>query len=339
MLLAWIQPGNSLSLAILGLGGFLLAAFVLHARRTERGLRERQRLAEKLNQDLAKQRLQLQEKQSRLVALNRDLMGKNDALMRRNEEVQAFYQVVSHELRTPLTSALGFIGILLRGKGGELTETQTNYLQIVEESCEAINKHLEDLLDAARIETGKLKVELIPTSLNNIIDGVLAMERGRVVESNLKVVRDLADTPLVMADSRRIRQVLINLIDNAIKFTPPGGRLVVKTTEVDDDFVQVTVSDNGVGIEEGELGRLFDRLYQVEEGQFSGHGGLGIGLNLVKAIIELHGGTVNVESKPGSGTAFSVTLKKAPEGSFELDEIESTLTREWLSEASWVANE
>lgn len=247
-------------------------------------------------------RIQLQ-----LERTNRDLLCKN-------EEIQNFYHTLSHELKTPLTSAREFISIVMDGLAGPLTVTQMEYLGIARESCNQLRVCINDLLDATRLETGKLSLDLKPGSLAEIVRRVVhtlqPAARGKNIELNVEIAANL---PEVLVDAGRIAQVVTNLLNNALKFTTEGGRIAV---QIDDSpevagAVEVSVRDTGCGIPRDQLDRIFDRLYQVKSGDAATEQGVGLGLFICRELVRLHGGEIGVESEVGVGSTFRFTLPAA----------------------------
>src|SRR5439155_8601865 len=193
----------------------------------------------------------------------------NQDLRRKNKEIQNFYHTLSHELKTPLTSAGEFVSIVMDGLAGSINHTQMEYLGIARQSCDQLRFCINDLLDATRLETGKLTIELKRASLVPIIQRVLTTMRSGAKEKGITLSHelqpDLQDVPL---DEHRMTQVISNLLGNAIKFTPPGGGVMIKACDAPGrpEFIQVSVRDTGCGVPTEEHERIFDRLYQVKSG-------------------------------------------------------------------------
>jgi PAS domain S-box-containing protein len=245
--------------------------------------------------------------QSKLQRTNQDLWGKN-------REIQNFYHTLSHELRTPLTSASEFISIVMDGLAGPLNQTQLEYLGIAKASCNQLKLCINDLFDATRLETGKLTIDVKPASLGSLVRQVVTTLKSTVTEKQIALSHEIqAELPEVPLDENRILQVLTNLLNNAIKFTGPGGSIVVKafTAPRDADLVQVSVCDSGCGIPKEEQDRIFDRLYQIKAGDATTEQGVGLGLYLCRELVQLHGGNIWVESKPGQGSTFSFVLPRS----------------------------
>ena len=244
--------------------------------------------------------------QDRLQAINRDLTKKC-------EEIQYFYHTLSHELKTPLTSAREFVSIVIDGLAGELNATQLNYLRMAKDSCTDLAVYINDLLDATRLETGKLHLELKTASPVAIVRRALAIVEPVATAKSIRLREDL-DPHLtdVMMDESRIMQVLTNLLNNALKFTPAGGEVSVKLQEdpKSPETVRISVRDNGCGIPKDQIQNLFHRFYQISNGGTTPSKGVGLGLYLCREMVLLHGGSIWVESAPGRGSTFSFTIPK-----------------------------
>jgi len=237
----------------------------------------------------------------------------NKDLLRRNQEVQNFYHVLSHELKTPLTAAREFVSLVMDGLAGPLNKTQAEYLGIARESCNQLRVCINDLLDTTRIETGKLSLEFTPVDLIELARRVVKTMQSKAIERNIQLTLESGpDLPAITADESRVTQIIINLVENAFKFTPSDGKVSVKIREVPgrDDFVQVSVSDTGRGIPKSEQDCIFDRLYQIKTGDATSGHGIGLGLYLCRELVWLHGGVIWVNSEPGKGSAFSFMLPK-----------------------------
>ncbi len=216
-----------------------------------------------------------------------------------------FLTVVSHELRTPLNAMLGWTQIVLRQFSG--SAEQAHALEIIERSARAQQQLIEDLLDTARITTGKLRIEMQPVDLVAITERALDTVRPTAAAREIELLLQVADNlPSVSGDAARLQQVVWNLLSNALKFTPAGGRVEISIAP-QDAAVRLTVSDTGQGIKPEFLPFVFDRFRQADSSSSRRKGGLGLGLALVKHLIELHGGTVEAAS-PGEGQGASFTL-------------------------------
>jgi len=216
---------------------------------------------------------------------------------------------VSHELRTPLTAVHQFVTILLDGLAGELEPEQREYLEIALKNVDQLSRMIQDLLDATRADAGKLTLQPRPMELCEVVAEVMRTLRSRAAESGISLEAELpADLPAVHADPARVRQVLINLVDNAIKFTQPGGRACVSASLAQPGFVCVAVSDTGRGMAPQVQSKLFQRLYQENASSTSSRQGLGLGLYISRELVSRQGGRMWVESQPGRGSTFFFTL-------------------------------
>ena len=238
----------------------------------------------------------------------------NAELRRRNEEICNFYHMLSHELKTPLTAAREFVAIILDDLAGPITETQREYLGIAKESCDQMTLGLNDLLDVARLDTGKLSLNLKCAELAAVVERAVTMMSPMAQSAEIDLRHEIEpDLPDMIIDARRIVQVLTNLIGNALKFTPAGGRVIVRVMSLpsEQDGVLVAVSDTGRGIALALRSRIFDRLYQARAEDDVFEGGLGLGLYICREVIKLHRGEIWVESTPGQGSTFFFTLPPA----------------------------
>jgi len=237
----------------------------------------------------------------------------NQELQRTNEQLRSFYHMLSHELRTPLAAAREFVSIVLDGLASALSEAQQEYLSMAKDSCDQITLCLNDFLDAARLDTGKLSIAPQPTAIGRVVPQAVAAMASTAYSKGIRLQQMIAlHLPDVLIDERRIAQVLINLLSNAMKFTPAGGAVAVR---VSDDpqkpaELRVAVSDTGRGIPPAELGHIFDQLYQIQPSDTAVNGGLGLGLYISQAVVKLHGGEIWVESTIGKGSTFSFTVPK-----------------------------
>jgi two-component system phosphate regulon sensor histidine kinase PhoR len=217
---------------------------------------------------------------------------------------------VSHELKTPLTSIKGFVEALQDGAIKD-PEKSTRFLSIISHHTDRMNKIISDLLQLSQIESKEFELKMEPFSLKEVIEEVVfALRRSADQKSqNLEINVHLTDQE-VLGDKYRINQALTNLVDNAIKYTPEKGNIKIQTRDKD-DFVEIAVVDDGIGIPKKDLSRIFERFYTIDNARSRELGGTGLGLSIVRHIIEAHGGKIIVESEMTKGSRFSFTLKKA----------------------------
>jgi PAS domain S-box-containing protein len=220
---------------------------------------------------------------------------------------------VSHELRTPLASIKGFATTLLRRDVQWDEISRREFLSIIDEESDRLSELISNLLDMSRVEAGTLRVEPEPTNLLPIIQETVAEFQVMTHEHHF-LINLPTKLPLVLADPRRARQVLRNLVENAVKYSPEGGQIAI-TAQVGTDAVQTSVADEGLGIEPEHLEHIFARFYQVDSASTRKVGGSGLGLSICKAIIEAHQGEIWAESQVGAGSTFYFTLSLAsPQG-------------------------
>jgi signal transduction histidine kinase len=234
------------------------------------------------------------------------LSEQNDRLRELDRMKDQFVSTVSHELRTPLTSMIGYLELTLDGEAGELTDEQRQFLGIVSRNCARLNKIIDDILFVARVDAGRLSLDPQWVALGEVawtaVESAQASADKKGVELHFSADSGL---PPFWGDSTRLAQMLDNLLTNAIKFTAEGGAVTVRVGQRDGSL-NVEVADTGVGIPEDEVGRLFERFFRASTG--TSIQGTGLGLPIVKSIVEVHGGTISVDSELGVGTTFAVDL-------------------------------
>jgi two-component system phosphate regulon sensor histidine kinase PhoR len=219
-----------------------------------------------------------------------------------------FVANVSHELKTPLTSIKGFVETLLEG-ALEDKENNRHFLMIIQQHVDRLNNLINDLLDLSRIESRRIELDISNFSLEGLVDNILPAFKSQFKKKNIEANNDLAAGLLVKADKDRIEQVLINLIDNAIKFNKEKGFIRIYAEDLD-DIIKVIIEDSGIGIPAKDIPRIFERFYRVDKARSRELGGTGLGLSIVKHIVELHSGSVGVESTDGLGSKFWFSLPK-----------------------------
>jgi two-component system phosphate regulon sensor histidine kinase PhoR len=214
---------------------------------------------------------------------------------------------VSHELRTPLASIKGYSETLL--EGGLDDATTREFLRIIDKHATRMSRLIDDLLILSRLESHQMPIECVGLDLAEIIGSIATGFRKQAEDKGIKMEHGVEDgVPRVLGDRHRLEQVLVNLLDNAIKYTPSGGKVRV-SARVFNDEVRVDVVDTGFGIPARDIPRIFERFYRVDKARSRELGGTGLGLAIAKHIIQGHGGRIWVESEPGKGSTFSFTLK------------------------------
>ena len=218
-----------------------------------------------------------------------------------------FVLTASHELRSPLTSVQGFAELLMLERD-TLTANQVETVQIILDNCNHLVRLLNDLLDLARSDAGRLSVRMRPTELAPLIDEVVRTMRAQTDGSQQVLTEELdPQLPTVEVEADRIRQILVNLITNAHEYSPEGASIEVKARVIGDD-VEVSVTDDGPGIPETQLEHIFERFVRGDAGLTQRVGGTGLGLAISKSLVELHGGTIEADSTVGSGSSFRFRL-------------------------------
>ncbi len=253
-------------------------------------------------EQLRKANKQLRDQEQNLIAVNRQLAKAN--------KIQSeFLASVSHELRTPLTSIMAFTEMMQEGLAGNVTKEQTEYLSDIQRSSKELLDNINDILDMARIEARKMELTLENISPKNVCKTVVRCLEPLAMKKDIALVTEIPDIdlPNVLADRAKISHVLTNLVDNAIKFSEHGQKIIVSVNEAKEGIV-FSVEDSGPGIPQNELETIFEAFRQVGNSSTRRHRGSGLGLALAKSLMVLHNGTIWVESKVGVGSTFHVLL-------------------------------
>jgi two-component system phosphate regulon sensor histidine kinase PhoR len=239
-------------------------------------------------------------------------LGNDITQLRKLERVRSeFLGNVSHELRTPIFSLQGFLETLLDGAVDD-PSVNRDFLEKAHKHAGRLNALLNDLIEISRIESGEMKMSFRFMPLAELLKEVSDEMASAASKKNLSLTMDTGDCAddMVYADRERLKQVMINLLDNAIKYTEPGGTITVRTRREGTEGVRVEVADTGSGISGEHIGRIFERFYRVDKDRSRDVGGTGLGLAIVKHIVEAHGGNIRVESIIGRGSTFMFTLKR-----------------------------
>jgi signal transduction histidine kinase len=278
----------------------------LSARASSMSSDEVGRLAESFNKMAA-------ELEGYTKSLEQKIAEKTAQLERANRHKSEFLTNMSHELRTPLNAVIGFADALDAQYFGPLNDKQSEYVRDISGSGQHLLSLINDILDLSKIEAGKMELELTTFDLEAAVGNAITLIRERALRQNLSVSADISPgLGLVTADERKLKQVLINLLTNAVKFTYPGGWVRVSAMRDKNDVI-VSVVDSGIGIPASEHTSVFEEFKQLAATGAAKHEGTGLGLALAKRLVELHGGRIWVESEVGQGAKFSFTLPQGGE--------------------------
>lgn len=249
------------------------------------------------------------EAQQETLAMNEALATANAQLHELDRMKDAFLSMVTHELRTPLTVISGLTEMLETGIYGALNDEQAEHIRQISAQAERLRLLVNDLLDLSKLEAGMIELRPAPHAPHTLAAAVSAQLRGVAAQAGVRLRNQVSPRlPAFNCDGARIEQVLTNLVANAIKFTPPGGQVTITAGAEQALVLRFCVADTGAGIPPAALARVFDKFFQVRPSTETGNKGTGLGLAIVKHLVELHGGTVRVESEVGSGSRFCFTL-------------------------------
>jgi PAS domain S-box-containing protein len=304
---------------------------------------ENAQLVSELEVEVSKRTRALEDTNTELQQLNKELYLRRDEADVASRSKTDFLANMSHELRTPLNSIMGFADIIQQGMAGPVTERQQEFLNDISESGMHLLTLITDILDLSKIEAGKTVLEPETFSVKELIEVSLIMFKEKALKHHIKVTAEIDDTITgITADKRKLKQVMVNLLSNAFKFTPEGGAVRVSARKVirdqglgtekagvrglglgvsekglipstqpptpDRDFLEISVSDTGIGISKENQQRLFQPFQQIETSLTRKYAGTGLGLSLCRRFIELHGGRIWVESEPGKGSRFTFII-------------------------------
>jgi signal transduction histidine kinase len=275
----------------------------------------------------------MMERQEKLL---QQLQLTNDQLIESHRLKDSFLANMSHELRTPLNAILGMTEGLQDNVFGDLNERQLNALQIVESSGNHLLELINDILELAKIESGQVELACTLTALSPIVQSSMEFVKHQASKKQIQIAIKLApNLPNLLIDERRIRQALVNLLNNAVKFTPTGGSVILevkqlpsslnKTIETTQDYLQIAVSDTGIGIAPENIQKLFQPFIQIDSALNRRFEGTGLGLALVKRIVELHGGIVGLTSELGVGSCFTIMLPCLPVSNYQTEMVTDNL--------------
>lgn len=259
-----------------------------------------------------------------IEAANRELISARDEAQQANRVKSQFLAVMSHELRTPLNAIIGFSEIMQSEIYGPLGDSRyKQYLQDIQSSGDHLLSIINDILDLSKIESGRWELQEEDIDLSRLLTSVRTFVQARITSSGLSFDCDkAAELPTLRGDRRALMQILLNLLSNAIKFTPKGGRIALRAELGSDNCLRFTVSDTGIGIAAKDIARALSTFGQVDDSWSRRYEGAGLGLPISRALVRLHGGTLDLTSQPGVGTTVTIHMPPARTGtriSMQLD--------------------
>jgi len=242
-----------------------------------------------------------------MTNLLEDLKAANSRLEEADRLKSVFLASMSHELRTPLNSIIGFTGIILMGMVGEVTKEQSRQLTIVKKNANHLLELINDLLDISKIEAGRVELSLEEFKLNDVISEVIETVSPAVNEKGLELLTNVPEGIMLYSDERRIKQVIMNLVSNAVKFTEQGS-VKITARVLEEEKLELSVIDTGIGMEKEGLSKLFAPFQQIEESLTKQYEGTGLGLYLSRKLADLLNGEIRVKSEYGRGSEFTFVL-------------------------------
>jgi signal transduction histidine kinase len=254
---------------------------------------------------VALQNAQLVDETQRLFAQTQEARAAAETA---NQHKSRFLANMSHELRTPLNAIIGFSEVLLCGMAGPLSDRQMEFAGDVRDSAKHLLSLINDILDLSKVEAGRMELEVARFDIRHAIESAMTLVRGRAEAHGIQLEKQIAgDVNACDGDERRFKQVVLNLLTNALKFTPGGGRVILAAWRTNDAYV-LSVKDTGVGIAEEDQEKVFEEFRQVGHDNAGKAEGTGLGLTLTRKLVELQGGSIRVESAVGQGSTFTFTL-------------------------------
>ncbi|RME45768.1 MAG: sensor histidine kinase [Deltaproteobacteria bacterium] len=285
----------------------------------QRTLEEKERIARNLHESSRNLEVKVKERTEELERINAELRAANEELQQLDRMKESFMATMSHELRTPLTAVIGYADLILSGVTGEISPQHAEFTEQIKEKAEHLLQIINSILELSKARLGKIELYREATDPAEIVERSIATFQIEARKKQITLEKALEeDLGQIVVDKGKIRQVLDNLVANAVKFTPEGGRIVISARrglageEEGFDFVEVSVQDTGIGIPQDQIERTFDRFFQVDGSSTREYGGAGLGLSIVKTFVELHGGRVFASSVEGEGSTFTFRLPVHP---------------------------
>ena len=261
--------------------------------------------------ELEEKREQLEKLNSRLEESNREINEANAKLRELSAMKEEFLALTTHDLRSPLTVISGVINFFTSGRLGDITPEQKNMVQMMERNTHNLIELVNDLLDASKLESGTLRLETASINLRGLVAELREQMHPLAKDKEIALEETIPDDlPPLLADRAKLRRILVNLLSNALKFTPKGGRVEL-SAERAGSAVRVSVTDTGVGMSPDDVKNIFDKYAQARSRATSSEKGTGLGLYITRQLVELHGGKISVESEIGRGSTFSFTIPTA----------------------------
>lgn len=250
-----------------------------------------------------------QELERRVSERTKELTAALQEIKQINKRKSEFVSAVSHELRTPLTSIKGYASILSAGQLGKLPDAAKERIEKINRHSNELTELINNLLDISRIESGKVEMQIIPQDIVKIVEKISDLFAPQIKEKEIQFTQNIPkDLEKILADARQIERVFINLVSNALKYTPPQGKIGISMEKMPDNYLKIDISDSGCGIPARDLTSIFNEFYRVDSLRNRDIKGTGLGLSLVKYIVEAHKGKIWVTSKENFGSTFSFTL-------------------------------
>ena len=297
-------------------GGFVSVGTDITAlKRNEEKLRESERELMNTVRDLQKSRLTLEQQSQRLADLAEKYSREKTRAEAANRSKSEFLANMSHELRTPLNAIIGFSEVMEQQIFGPITTVKyVDYARDIHRSGQYLLDVINDILDMSKIEAGRIRLEVARFDVVAMIEDALRMIAPRALEGGVEIARAVPASLEIAADRRALKQVLINILANGVKFTPEGGQVTVAVRAAG-GATEIAISDTGIGIEASELPKLGRPFEQVENQFTKTRSGSGLGLAISKSLVELHDGTIEIDSEPGRGTTVTILIPAPESGS------------------------